>query len=471
MVKSVKDLIQLKKPLKNLKVHYENNTGSTLIDKSQNGNNSAIDGTVTDATGPKGQNIKRFNANGNIKFPWRPDGTFLYPYKIKTIYPVFEAYQGLTGDGTYYYGTTNTSLIKYNPDWSVALRNDNIQTNMGATHCGDIKYYDNKIYMVTENYTSSPCGATGQKIGVFNATTLEYIESEDISAQNKEVSGITVNPDDGLLYVTCYCDSSPNYLYKYSLSDFSYQGTVSLTGGVPDHIQGLDYFGGDVYISTNTVLYRFGKDGVYKETIALAPNTGNPRCQGIHMVSENLAYFILYNSADFGLFQLTKPNNKFTIILWMNTSYLPSELSTTVMRLFASESDKLALFYRKSPAQLELIFSTPAGSGSSSTRARILQADNLLSKTGWQMITVTFDGTTAKVFVNDARQGSVANYTTGGNLLINSYINLTIGGSNTSSPTYRFIGDMGEFSGFEYTALTSKQIKDYYNATKSKYGL
>ena len=84
----------------------------------------------------------------------------------------------------------------------------------------------------------------------------------------------------------------------------------------------------------------------------------------------------------------------------------------------------------------------------------------------WQNIVATFDGATAKIYLNSIQLGTTASATTLFSVLNND---LTIGRLDSSFGRY-FPGSIGPV--FIYSrALTSSEISQNYNALKGRYGL
>lgn len=94
----------------------------------------------------------------------------------------------------------------------------------------------------------------------------------------------------------------------------------------------------------------------------------------------------------------------------------------------------------------------------------IATMNNAITLNTWQHVAVTYAGTSCTFYVNGSSIGSSGNITnpsSGSNSLI-------IG--NNSSGTNNFDGKIDFVKIFD-TALTSKDINDIYNSTKSRYGL
>lgn len=456
----------LSKILSHAQVYYTDfDQGNTITDKSGHGNNGTVNGTVTNKTGQNGQNLKSFNAAGNISLPWNPNTNFLYPFEKKFIRELSSLYvhEGITSDGTNWY-LLDAVIRKVDKDFNILASHFNIFSEITGNHVGDGDYYDGKLYTVTQTYTNCTT-FSDQAITVFDASDLSLISTHDISAQGVSVDGITVDADNGFLYVVSYCDGTK--FWKYNLSDLSYIGTVSFSSVIA-WCQGVKYFNGDLYISTNTQIIRTGINGAIKEILVLYPPATNIEGEGLHVVDSNTIYAIFASEAGNNLYEFTKKTNAFTMTIWLNPGTYVFGTSNGVMRFFATEDDNLNLFIRTSPAQLELKVNSATGSGLNTTRARITQADALIVQNKMQMFTIAFDGRYANLYVNDAKQGANSSYDTQG--VAYALWNLTIGGSTTNSPTWDLRGDVGEFAILDY-AMTHDDIKRFYNLTRGKYGV
>ena len=76
-----------------------------------------------------------------------------------------------------------------------------------TNHNSEPDYRDGKLYYPAE-YWSSCDNYNNQTIVIMNATNLAAIQEFDISANNHEVSGISINDDGAYAYVTDFCNST-----------------------------------------------------------------------------------------------------------------------------------------------------------------------------------------------------------------------------------------------------------------------
>jgi hypothetical protein len=88
-----------------------------------------------------------------------------------------------------------------------------------------------------------------------------------------------------------------------------------------------------------------------------------------------------------------------------------------------------------------------------------------LSVGNWYMGTMTFDNTTARLYLNGVQTGST---TTGGPVTLNSTQPLQIGTRGIPSNWYN--GNIAQVSIYN-RALTAQEIQQNFNATKSRFGL
>ena len=65
-----------------------------------------------------------------------------------------------------------------------------------------------------------------------------------------DMTGLTVDVVNNLLYCISFCDSTT--IWKYSLTDGSYQGSITLNPAITNNgIQGIEYKNGILYISSD----------------------------------------------------------------------------------------------------------------------------------------------------------------------------------------------------------------------------
>jgi hypothetical protein len=89
----------------------------------------------------------------------------------------------------------------------------------------------------------------------------------------------------------------------------------------------------------------------------------------------------------------------------------------------------------------------------------------VLSNTGWHSVTLTYNGSTAIIYVDGISRVTRSAYTAA---LSNTSIR--IGRANTGSPFYPFNGDVAQTQLYN-RALSPAEVAQNYNATKTRFGL
>jgi hypothetical protein len=450
---------------KHLQVYYDMEpTGQPTIlqDKSGYNNNATKNGTVTDTT-YLGKNVKTFAGAGNVIMPSGQNVNYLYPFKYDGLIKDIGMHQGITFDSTYWYASHDMFLRKYDANFNIVAEHATINDHTGGNHVGDIDYYNGLIYVVTETYTNCTT-FSDQKISTFNASDLSYIESHDVSAQGKDVTGVAVNPDDGLIYILPYCTTTT--IQSYSLSDFSFQGDITIPSLYGN--QGIDYYDGDIYISSANTLYRLAKTGAIKEILCKYPSFCN-ECEGICVIDENTIYsiFAVTSPASNKLYRFVR-DEEFTINLWIRTTYLPSEMDRSYSQVISttSYSQMFLIFYQKSGnPSLYVLMAGTNGNGTINTRTQIKESDGLLIKNSFMMITATYDGQYVKLYCN-SQPGSVPFFDVGSQVVV---WDMLLGG-RSGDVNEKFKGDIGEVAILN-KALSTDEVVEVYNRTRGKYGV
>lgn len=161
--------------------------------------------------------------------------------------------QDVTTDGEYFYFSGKTSLQKVSLDCKeiVAINNKALENELGekynSQHIGGISYYDGIIYAACEDSKQWQYPV----IALFDAETLEYTGKSFLLPVDKQTRGVpwvAVDGENGVIYT----GDSRNYteIYKFSLSDFSYIETVTLSEEVVK-IQGGEIADGRLFVGTN----------------------------------------------------------------------------------------------------------------------------------------------------------------------------------------------------------------------------
>lgn len=213
------------------------------------------------------------------------------------ISPQITGHQGYTTDGTFHYITDTSRIDKRNNDgtWSIVLSNASPFTGIsGVNHLGDVEYFNGKLYVPVETYGG--CGdVSGQKIVLYNSTTLALDSQFDISSQGHEASSVGIDGINNIAYVSSYCDGSK--LWKYNATTFAFLGTLSLSVTI-DRIQGCSYHNGFIYIGSES-------SGLLKvnettgDVTFLAPRNKNFLIQeGIHVTGTGQIRLLVDNTGD-----------------------------------------------------------------------------------------------------------------------------------------------------------------------------
>ena len=220
--------------------------------------------------------------------------------------------QGVAYENGCYYVSGSTTLTKYDKDWNVLLENTEPFSDgyeKQVNHIGDIDVYQNEIYCGVEQFLDGE--AKNIQIAIYDAKTLTLKRTfpfEPKSGQT-ECSGITVNPDNGTVWMCSWADGeSGRYLYKYDLVTGAYLGKVHLHA-VPQWIQGIAYHDGAYYITADDGDADFDEaDHIYKAVIAdgathckvteekeLDDVTKQGEIEGLSFDTDNNRLLVLYN--------------------------------------------------------------------------------------------------------------------------------------------------------------------------------
>ena len=139
----------------------------------------------------------------------------------------------------------------------------------GITHLGDGCIIGSELFIPAEASFTAPF--TNQRITVFNADTLAYLRSYDISANAHEISGIAYDGTD--LWITDYQDDLT--IRKYSTVGVLLS-TIVLDSAITN-MQGVEVVNGKLYISSeqvNNPVYEVEFDGTVNGVIYNRPTTG-----------------------------------------------------------------------------------------------------------------------------------------------------------------------------------------------------
>ena len=228
----------------------------------------------TDEDGPKGdpapvpvQITGHYEENAEMMIP-------NYTYNLKSVHEV-DGRQGISYYKNHYYVSDNKTLSVYDSTWKLLDTNASPFDELGAgvNHIGDIDVYDGEIFAGVEYFRSGD--AKHIQIAVYNADNLCFLRSYPIVPESKmtEISGITVDDDDNLIWVCSWADdNSGKYLYAYNLVTGIYVKKVQLLSP-PRWIQGIAYDNGWIYMTSDDGDADKGEpDHVYRCKVELDTN-------------------------------------------------------------------------------------------------------------------------------------------------------------------------------------------------------
>lgn len=180
----------------------------------------------------------------------------VYPYESEHAVIGLETLvrsQDVTTDGEYFYFSGKHALEKVNLacDEIIVLNHnaitDELKEKYNSQHIGGISYYNGIIYAALEDSKQWQHPI----IALYDAETLEYTGvcyELPTELQTRGVPWVAVDGENGFAYT----GDSRNYteIYKFSLSDFTYIETITLSGEVVK-IQGGEIADGKLYAGTN----------------------------------------------------------------------------------------------------------------------------------------------------------------------------------------------------------------------------
>ncbi len=226
--------------------------------------------------------------------------------------------QDVTTDGEFFYFSGKNSLEKTDLSCEkiVALNTsaipNELQEKYGSAHIGGISYYNGKLYAAVEdsdvwNYPL---------IVLYDCQTLEYTGEYYILPTTFQKRGVPWIAIDGNNRIA-YTGDSRNYneIFKFSLDDFSYLETISLSSEVKK-IQGAEISDGFLYAGTNDI-----KRAVYKINLS----NGN-----VEKLFERISYEYKlidnFGGEGEGLTVLKMPDGTFIHTLQLGALFIDSSL-------------------------------------------------------------------------------------------------------------------------------------------------
>lgn len=228
--------------------------------------------------------------------------------------------QGITTDGTYFYGFGALKVAAYCGIAKIDAKTGEIVKSVdycipkelmlkGYSHLGDGSYYDGKLYIACEDF-----GFRNPAILVYDAETLDFVEYHVIPKgvlSDDHIPWCVIN--NGIVYISEFDDVSEIKMLKFD--DFSYLGSIKLDSTL-NSIQG-----GDIY---NGVLYLSSDDGnKVKPTYAVDLRTGHVEVafvRGTGNVNTEAEGLAIYPFEDGSLFHITDVGSCVTI-----RSYAPTK--------------------------------------------------------------------------------------------------------------------------------------------------
>lgn len=141
-------------------------------------------------------------------------------YKLKKIVPV-EGRQGIAADSTHYYVSDTKALYKYDKDWNLVATNKSPFRHPDiANHFGDIDVHNGDIYCGIEKFEYGR--GYNIAVSIYDAETLQW--KRDLpwrpESGQVEVSGIAVDKDRNMIWMSDWVDS--RYVYCYDLATGQY---------------------------------------------------------------------------------------------------------------------------------------------------------------------------------------------------------------------------------------------------------
>lgn len=194
-------------------------------------------------------------------------------YKLKAVIPV-AGRQGIAIDSSYYYVSDTRALYKYDKSGRLVQSNTSpFKHPEVANHFGDIDVHNDEIYCGIERFEYGR--GYNIAVSIYDAETLEWkrdLPWEPASGQ-VEVSGIAVDREKGLVWMSDWVDS--RYVYAYDLATGRYH-TKLQCAPTPYWCQGIFVADGSkMLFSADDGEAAYGlPDNIYVADVSDAPFTG-----------------------------------------------------------------------------------------------------------------------------------------------------------------------------------------------------
>lgn len=193
-------------------------------------------------------------------------------YRLKKIIPV-EGRQGVAVDSGYYYVSDTKVLYKYDKEGRIVARNDHPFMHPDrANHFGDIDVYDGEIYCGIERFEYGR--GYNIAISVYDAATLQWKRDFPWAPESGqvEVSGLAVDRDNGLVWMSDWVDS--RYVYAYDLATGRYHSKMQCRPA-PYWCQGIFVADGMMLFTADDGEAQYGiPDNIYVADVSDVPYTG-----------------------------------------------------------------------------------------------------------------------------------------------------------------------------------------------------
>ena len=175
-----------------------------------------------------------------------------YTYERVEVHPV-AGRQGICTEGGCYWVSGSATLEKYDSSWNLIAENTNPFEgySLEVNHIGDIDVYNNELYLGVEYFMDGE--GKNIQVAVYDGDTLKLKRVFPFKADTGqlECSGIAVDPDNRIVYMTSWIDDeSSEFLYMYDLDTGDYKGKLRLETP-PKWMQGVAYFDGSLYVTSD----------------------------------------------------------------------------------------------------------------------------------------------------------------------------------------------------------------------------